>query len=82
MDVGNEMKTHPMTTALDELIDPGVIFVCVAGNSNPKQVNYGHADFDNYIATNNTDTLEESPFFEFSVEVTGTTQSRGFPTRW
>ena len=43
-----------------------------------KQVNYGHADFDNYIATNNTDTLEESPSFEFSVEVTGTTHPRGF----
>ena len=75
----SEMKTNSMTTALDELIDSGVIFVCAAGNSNQKQVNYGHADFDNYIATNNTDTLEESSFFEFSVEVTGTTNRRGFP---
>ena len=81
-DVGrwkSEMKTNSMTTALDELIDSGVIFVCAAGNSNQKQTNYGHADFDNYIATNNTDTLEESTFFEFSVEVTGTTNRRGFP---
>lgn len=75
----SEMKTNSMTTALDELIESGVLFVCAAGNSNQKQVNYGHADFDNYIAQNNTDTLEESSFFEFSVEVTGTTNRRGFP---
>lgn len=74
-----EMKTNSMTTALDELIESGVIFVCAAGNSNQKQVNDGHADFDNYIAQNNTDTLEQSSFFEFSVEVTGTTNRRGFP---
>lgn len=75
----SEMKTNSLTTALDELIDSGVIFVCAAGNSNQKQTNYGHADFDNYIATNSTDTLEESTFYEFSVEVTGTTNRRGFP---
>jgi len=74
-----EMKTNSMTTALDELIESGVIFVCAAGNSNQKQTNYGHADFDNYIAQNNTDTLEQSSFYEFSVEVTGTTNRRGFP---
>lgn len=74
-----EMKTNSLTTALDELIESGVIFVCAAGNSNQKQTNYGHADYDNYIAQNNTDTLEESSFFEFSVEVTGTTNRRGFP---
>ena len=75
----SEMKTNSLTTALDELIDSGVIFVCAAGNSNQKQSNWGDADFDNYIATNNTDTLEQSSFFEFSVEVTGTTNRRGFP---
>ena len=74
-----EMKTNSLTTALDELIESGVIFVCAAGNSNQKQVNDGHADFDNYIAQNNTDTLEQSSFEEFSVEVTGTTNRRGFP---
>ena len=74
-----EMKINSLTTALDELIDGGVIFVCASGNSNQKQTNYGHADFDNYIAQNNTDTLEESSFVEFGVEVTGTTNRRGFP---
>ena len=74
-----EMKTNSLTTALDELIDSGVIFVCAAGNSNQKQTNWGHPDFDNYIAQNNTDTLEQSSFEEFGIEVTGTTNRRGFP---
>jgi hypothetical protein len=73
------MKTNSLTTALDELIDSGVLFVCAAGNSNQKQTNWSHQDFDNYIATNNTDTLEESSFFEFGVEVAGTVNRRGFP---
>jgi hypothetical protein len=73
------MKTNSLTTALDELIDSGVIFVAAAGNSNQKQTNWGHQDFDNYIATNATDTLEQSTFFEFGIEVTGTTNRRGFP---
>jgi hypothetical protein len=75
----SEMKTNSLTTALDELIDSGVIFVAAAGNSNQKQTNWGHQDFDNYIATNATDTLEQSTFFEFGIEVTGTTNRRGFP---
>jgi hypothetical protein len=75
----SEMKTNSLTTALDELIDSGVIFVCAAGNSNQKQTNWGHPDFDNYISANSDDTIEESSYFEFSVETTGTTNRRGFP---
>jgi len=75
----SEMKTNSITTALDELIDAGVIFVCAAGNSNQKQVNWGHQDFDNYISANSDDTIEQSSFFEFGIEVTGTTNRRGFP---
>ena len=75
----SEMKTNSYTGALDELCESGVIFVCAAGNSNQKQTNWGHPDFDNYIAQNNTDTLEESTFEEFSIDVTGTTNRRGFP---
>ena len=75
----SEMKTNSLTGALDELIDSGVIFVCAAGNSNQKQVNWGHPDFDNYVSANSDDTIEESSYFEFSVEVTGTTNRRGFP---
>lgn len=75
----SEMKTNSLTTALDELIDAGVIFVVASGNSNQKQVNYGHPDFNNYITATNGGTLENSSFLEFSVEVTGTTNRRGFP---
>lgn len=75
----SEMKTNSLTTALDELIDSGVIFVVAAGNSNQKQVNYGHPDFNNYITTTNGGSLENSSFTEFSVAVTGTTNRRGFP---
>lgn len=75
----SEMKTNSLTAALDELIDAGVIFVVAAGNSNQKQVNYGHPDFNNYITATNGGSLENSSFFEFSIEVTGTTNRRGFP---
>jgi hypothetical protein len=75
----SEMKTNSLTTALDELIDSGVLFVCAAGNSNQKQVNWGHQDFDNYISANSDDTLEGSSYAEFGVAVTGTTNRRGFP---
>ena len=75
----SEMKTNSYTTALDELIDAGVIFVCAAGNSNQKQVNWDHQDFDNYIADSPTDSLEDSNFLEFSISCTGTTNRRGFP---
>ncbi len=75
----SEMKTNSLTTALDELIDSGVLFVVAAGNSNQKQVNYGHPDFDNYISAESDTTLENSTYSEFGVVVTGTTNRRGFP---
>ena len=75
----SEMKTNSLTTALDELIDAGVIFVCAAGNSNQKQVNWGHQDFDNYVSATSDQTLEQSSYFEFGVETTGSTNRRGFP---
>jgi hypothetical protein len=75
----SEMKTNSLTTALDELIDSGVLFVCAAGNSNQKCVNDGHPDFDNYITTTDGGSLADSSLFEFGVEVFGTTNRRGFP---
>ena len=75
----SEMKNNSFTTALDELIDSGVIFVCAAGNSNQKQVNWDHQDFDNYVSDISTRSLEDSSYFEFSVETTGSTNRRGFP---
>lgn len=75
----SEMKINSLTTALDELIDSGVIFVVAAGNNNQKQVNYGHPDFNNYITATNGGSLENSSFFEFGIEVYGTVNRRGFP---
>lgn len=75
----SEMKTNSLTTALDELIESGVIFVNASGNSNQKQVESSHPDFNNYITATNAGTLLNSTFFEFGVEVYGTTNRRGFP---
>jgi hypothetical protein len=75
----SEMKTNSLTEALDELIDAGVLFVCAAGNSNQKQVNDGHLDYNNYITTVDGGSLENSNFSEFGVSVYGTTNRRGFP---
>jgi hypothetical protein len=81
-DVGrwkSEMKTNSLTTALDELITSGVIFVAASGNSNQKQVNSDHPDYNNYITTTNGGSLANSTFTEFGVSVFGTTNRRGFP---
>jgi len=75
----SEMKPNSLTTALDELCESGVIFVCAAGNSNQKQVNWGHPDFDNYISANETDNIEDTEYFDIGVAVYGTTNRRGFP---
>jgi len=75
----SEMKTNSLTTALDEMIDAGVICVVAAGNSNQKQVNDGHPDFNNYITATNGGSLLDSNFFEFGIAVYGTTNRRGFP---
>jgi len=75
----SEMKTNSLTTALDELCDSGVIFVVAAGNSNQKCVSPTHPDYDNYITDTSGQSLADSSFTEFGVEVTGTTNRRGFP---
>lgn len=75
----SEMKPNSLTEAQNELIDAGVLFICAAGNSNQKQVNYGHPDFNNYITTTNGGSLINSNFLEFGVAVYGTTNRRGFP---
>lgn len=75
----SEMKTNSLTTALDELIASGVIFVAAAGNSNQKQVSSDHPDFNNYITTTDGGSLADSNFLEFGVSVFGTTNRRGFP---
>jgi hypothetical protein len=73
------MKPNSLTTSQEELITAGVIFVAASGNSNQKQVNSNHPDFNNYISTFNGLTLPASIFTEFGVPVLGTTNRRGFP---
>lgn len=75
----SEMKINSLTTALDELIESGIIFVGAAGNSNQKQVGSSHPDWNNYISSTSIQTLEQSNYFEFGVAVTGSTNRRGFP---
>jgi hypothetical protein len=75
----SEMKTNSLTTAQEELIASGVIFVAAAGNSNQKQVNSSHPDYNNFITTNNGGSLANSTFDEFGIPVFGTTNRRGFP---
>lgn len=75
----SEMKTNSLTTALDELVGSGVIVVVAAGNSNQKQVESTHPDFNNFITATNGGTLQNSTFFEFGIAVYGTTNRRGFP---
>ena len=43
-----EYVDNALTTAGDELIAAGVIFICAAGNSSQKLVLDGHPDYDNY----------------------------------
>ena len=75
----SEMKTNSLTTALDELCDSGVIFVVASGNSNQKCVSPTHPDYDNYITDVDGGSLADSSMREFGIEVTGTTNRRGFP---
>jgi hypothetical protein len=75
----SEMKINSLTTALDELITVGVIFVAASGNSNQKQVESSHPDFNNFITATNGGTLLNSTFSEFGAPVYGTTNRRGFP---
>jgi hypothetical protein len=75
----SEMYDNSMTQAGDELTQAGVIFVCAAGNSNQPQYNPDHPNYDNRISNNNTNTFYQDTFTEFGLNVTGSTNRRGFP---
>ena len=74
-----EMLTNSMTTAGDELIDSGVIFVGAAGNSTQKQVGSSHSDFNNYWASSINSPLANSIHSEYGRLCYNTTNRRGFP---
>jgi hypothetical protein len=75
----SEMKTNSYTTALDECITSGVIFIAAAGNSNQKQVGSSHPDWNNRVSATSDQTMEQTSYFEFGLETTGSTNRRGFP---
>lgn len=74
-----EMVTNSFTTAGDELIASGVIFVVAAGNSNQKQVSSASADFNNYWSTSASTPLTSATHSEFGATCYNTTNRRGFP---
>jgi hypothetical protein len=74
-----EMVTNNLTTAGDELIASGVIFVCAAGNSNQKQVGSADADFNNYWSVSASTPLASATHNEFGSTCYNTTSRRGFP---
>lgn len=74
-----EMVTNSFTTAGDELIASGVIFVVAAGNSNQKQVSSASADFNNYWSSSASTPLTSATHSEFGATCYNTTNRRGFP---
>jgi hypothetical protein len=76
----SEMLDNSLTTAGDELVESGFIFVVAAGNSGQTQVNPDDPNYDNHISSGANDSVYGgSTFFEFGLQVTGTTNRRGFP---
>jgi hypothetical protein len=76
-----EMLDNNLTTAGDELIAAGVIFVVAAGNSNQKQVGSSDADFNNYWSNGAATPLASATHTALDGISTcyNTTSRRGFP---
>ena len=74
-----EMVPNTLTTAGDELIASGVIFVAAAGNSNQQQTGSSNANFDNYWASAASTPLTSATHDEFGSTCYNTTNRRGFP---
>lgn len=75
-----EMVYNSMVAAGDAMIDAGVIFVVAAGNSNQKQVQPNHTDFDNFwTAGYSYAGIYYYTHQEFSINCYNTTNRPGFP---
>lgn len=76
-----EMLPNSMLTAWNELVDAGVITVVAAGNSNQKQVQPNHPDFDNFwtSGTSGNTNLVSHTHLEFSTACYNTMNRPGFP---
>jgi hypothetical protein len=79
----NRMKSefidNAWTAAGEELINAGVIFVVAAGNSNQKQVEPSHPDFNNYFNLTENAAAIDGSFTNLGISVYPTTNRRGFP---
>ena len=73
------MVPNNLTTAGDELIASGVIFVVAAGNSNQQQVSSSNANFNNYWSSSAATPLSTATHSEFGSTCYNTTNRRGFP---
>ncbi len=78
-----EVLDNGTTIAGDEMVAEGVIFVTSAGNNSQQMVNPDHPNYDNRIASNNTDALYDDRGFDFNTywRYTGTTNRRGYPNQ-
>jgi hypothetical protein len=74
-----EMVPNNLTTAGDELIASGVIFVVAAGNSNQQQVSSSNANFNNYWSSSAATPLASATHSEFGSTCYNTINRRGFP---
>ncbi len=74
-----EMVDSSVTAAGDELSEAGVIFVCASGNSNQTQQSPGDADYNNYWATSDNQSLQSSTHSEFGLTCYNTINRRGWP---
>jgi len=82
-DSGNRMKSefidNSWTVAGEEMINAGVIFVVAAGNSNQKQVEPNHPDFNNFFNDTANAAITDGAFYNIGISVYPTTNRRGFP---
>jgi hypothetical protein len=75
----SEFIDNAWTTAGEELINAGVIFVVAAGNANQKQVEPDHPDFNNYFNLTANASIIDGSFENLGISVFPTTNRRGFP---
>lgn len=78
-----ELKPNSTNTALDEMVDAGVIVFCSGGNNDQKMVLDGHPDYDNFISKNINETSgdQTTGFKSFGREVYGYTNRKGHPAQ-
>ena len=76
----SELRPQSLVTSAKEMVDAGVITVVAAGNSNQKQVNWDHPDYDNYWHTSSTGHFGDSTYFsQHGYQISPTTNRSGFP---